>query len=108
MPELEDAMYMFVAQNGQTMVSQIQEWAMQNNLNIYDVNVALKRLLSTGRLYYLRTGIIVANPKKAGSVSQVQPGVRTGSWEQQKQSDWAQASSWAGFGPKPNMRRLNL
>lgn len=105
---LEDALYSFVAQKGETTMSDIQQLVATNQLNVYDVNIALKRLLNTGRLYYIRSGVMVANPKKAGAVAQVQPGIKTGAWEQQKQSGWAQASSWAGFGPKPNPKRMTL
>jgi hypothetical protein len=103
---IEDMIYTFIAQKGPTQLAEIQAWSQTGNLNIYDVNVALKRLLSTGRVYYIRRGLIVANPKKAGSLTTIQPGMTTGRWGNvgAPQSQPVSSSSWAGSGTGFNNR----
>ena len=87
---LEDAIFAFVAskQGNGTSVEELTAWATSANLSLYDVNIAFKRLLKTGRIYYLRKNLIVANLKKAGPVTTVQQGVPNGSWSGVANQPW--------------------
>jgi hypothetical protein len=70
MSQIGDALYQVVLGNGETTLPQIQQWASQSELNMQEVANELKLALSTGKLYYKIKGVIVANPKKGGGVSQ--------------------------------------
>jgi hypothetical protein len=95
---MEDALYNFTAQKGQVTMADFQTLATESNLNLYDVNIAIKRLLSTGRIYYVRSGVMIANPKKGGAPTAVQPGIKTNQWEKVSHESWAGGSTPPGVG----------
>ena len=90
--EIEDAIYTFVAQKGEATMADIQEFITSSGVNIYDANISIKRLLNTGRIYYIRAGTIVANLKKGTSPTQAQPGIKTNAWENKglSRESWAE------------------
>ena len=63
--ETDSAIYQYVLSTGGTSPEQIQQWATQTGLNMSDVSMSFRTLLSTGAIYYYKKGVIVANRKKA-------------------------------------------